>query len=305
MFEYLQLQYRMTNRKLATLGFHPVVGYLVLLLVFVGGSCFLYLKTDYANYLYTIFTLSIIAKLSERRRNYFLKSIYNKIDYLKLRLIENSIILFPFLVFLAFKQSFYTMIIICVIGLSMALVNFRVGSNFTIPTPFSKRPFEFVVGFRNTFYFYFGIAFLLYQSIITNNFNLGVFAFIIVYLISISYYSKPENEYYVWIFNQTPKEFLLEKIKIALWNTTLLSIPVIGILVFYFPSFWYFVLLVLLMGYLYLSTFILAKYSNFPNEMNLPHGIMFGVCFMFPPLILVLIPYFYSLSTNRLNALLL
>ena len=37
---------------------------------------------------------------------------------------------------------------------------------------------------------------------------------------------------------------------------------------------------------------ILAKYSTFPSEINLPEGIKIAFAISFPPLILLIIPYF-------------
>ncbi|MBK7030860.1 MAG: hypothetical protein IPH45_17355 [Bacteroidales bacterium] len=50
--------------------------------------------------------------------------------------------------------------------------------NFTIPTPFSKHPFEFAVGFRKTFLAWLFAYFLTIMAISVGNFNLGVFSWL-------------------------------------------------------------------------------------------------------------------------------
>jgi hypothetical protein len=60
----------------------------------------------------------------------------------------------------------------------------------------------------------------------------------------------------------------------------------------------------LLLGYVYLVTIILAKYSGYPNEMNLLQGILIGISLLFPPILIGIIPFFYLQSIKRLNDIL-
>ena len=59
-----------------------------------------------------------------------------------------------------------------------------------------------------------------------------------------------------------------------------------------------------LIGFAFLWTVILAKYSAYPNEINIPEGILFALCIYFPPLLIALIPFFYVKSIKKLNLLL-
>jgi len=107
--------------------------------------------------------------------------------------------------------------------------------SIVIPTPFSQKPFEFMVGFRNTFYL---IAFAYTLTIIAvhaDNFNLGVFSLLLVLLLAAGYNSNSENSFYVWQFALSPFRFLYYKIKLSLWHSFLLCSPVILILcIFHF-----------------------------------------------------------------------
>jgi hypothetical protein len=55
---------------------------------------------------------------------------------------------------------------------------------------------------------------------------------------------------------------------------------------------------------LFLWTVILAKYSAYPGEMNLPEGMIIAISIYFPPLLLAIIPFFYTKSIRKLKYIL-
>jgi hypothetical protein len=124
---------------------------------------------------------------------------------------------------------------------------------------------------------------------------------LLISITTLSYYSKPEEEYYVWVHADTIKSFLIKKIIIATKNYTLLTIPIlIGLLIFY-PTKLDLILLFLFIGILFLWTILLAKYSTFPDEIHLSIGLIITFTILFPPLVLVVIPYLYTKSINNLK----
>lgn len=174
----------------------------------------------------------------------------------------------------------------------------------TIPTPFYKKPFEFVVGFRNTF-FLIPIAYILcYISISVVNFNLGIFSILLLFFIVLPYYSNLENEFYIWSFHHSAKDFLFEKIKTGLWFTSYLILPIFINLSLFFSAEIELLLTFIILGYAYLICFILAKYATYPSEMNIPQGVLIAFSLLFPPLLMGIIPYFYFKSKKQLNTLL-
>ncbi|MDB4293234.1 ABC transporter permease [Maribacter sp.] len=217
---------------------------------------------------------------------------------------ENVLIILPFALVLIFQNAIILIPMLMVLATVLAFVNFNTTLNLTIPTPFYKRPFEFTVGFRNTF-FVFPVAYVVtYISISVENFNLGIFSMLLVFLVSISYYSKLENEYYIWSFNLSPKNFLTEKIKTGLLYTAFSSLPIFIVLAIYFNSELETLLTFLTLGFAYLITIVLAKYSAYPNEMNIPQGVLIAISLIFPPILIGVIPYFYYQSKKRLNTIL-
>jgi len=299
--DYFVLQLVMNNRKTKEAGFNPVLGYLMGLIVFVLLSEYIFHKTEFAKYLVILVCFSFQFKLSENRRTDFLLSTFGDKSKNKIRVLENSIVCIPFVSILIFKNLFLEAVILFICSITIALFSFRTSLNFTIPTPFSKNPFEFSTGFRKTF-FIFPLAYALTTiAINVDNFNLGIFSMLLISITTLSYYSKPEEEYYVWVHAETTKSFLKKKIIIATKNYILLTIPIlIGLLIFY-PIKFDLILLFLFIGILFLWTILLAKYSVFPDEIHLSIGFIIAFTILFPPLILVVIPYFYTKSINNLK----
>lgn len=137
----------MTNRRFKDIGFEPIFAYIILTLGFFGLSIYLFNKTEFAVYVYLLFALTLIGKLSETRRTEFLKICFGDTQLKIIRITENLICSIPFFVFLLYKQLFLFAGLLLTLTTILALVNFRTTLNLTIWTPFSKRPFEFPTGF--------------------------------------------------------------------------------------------------------------------------------------------------------------
>lgn len=301
MKEYFTLQFKMANRKLEAYGLEPALGYLLISAGFAGLSLFLFYKTEFAPYILMLISLALTSKLSERRRNDFLKICFVAMRYKLIRMIENFLSIIPFLIVLLYKHNYLGSLILAVISLLFALSSFKTNLSFTIPTPFYKKPFEFTVGFRNTFLI-FPLAYILTAiAISVDNYNLGIFSLILIFLAALSFYPQPENEYFVWSFALSPKKFILEKAKTALVFTSVLSLPVILSLCFFYYGNIYALAAFYIGGCLLLITVIFAKYAAYPNEMNMPEGIIIALCMSFPPLLLVSAPYFYIRATTKLQ----
>ena len=294
----------MSNRKLTEFGLPLFLAYIILFIGFFGLSVYLFSNTDFAEYFYILLGLGLLIKLTDRKRNEFLKLCFSENNYLKLRFLENLVAIMPFVLFLVYQKSYPAIPVLVVFAAILTFIDFNTSLNFNIPTPFYKRPFELTVGVRYTLFIFPIAYFLTYISVSVGNFNIGVFSMLLVFMITLSYYSKLENEYYVWSFSLTPKEFLAEKIKTGLPYSTLAIIPiVIPLGIYFYPQLETLVTFVIL-GYSYIITLILAKYSVYPNEMNIPQGILIAISFIFPPILVGIIPYFYHQSSKRLNGIL-
>ena len=294
----------MTNRKFKDAGFSPLLAYILLTALFVALSITLFQKTAFAQYFYFLLALNLIGNLSDTRRAEFLKITFGDIQLKKIRIAENLIYSFPFFAFFLYKQLFGCAGLLWLLTTILALVNFRTTFNFTIWTPFSKRPFEFTAGFRNTFYIFFAAYVLTIIAVLVNNFNLGVFAMLLVFATTLSYYSKPENEYFVWIHNLKPTVFLLSKIKTALLFSSSIALPIVIILAIFIPQNIGMLSIFLLVGWAFLISIIVSKYAAYPDEINIAQGACLALCIWFPPMLIVLIPFLFKQSKKRLSGLL-
>lgn len=304
MWVYLRLQFAILNRKITDFGIPPIVAYPLFIATFILLCETLYAKTNFANYLILLVALSLVSKLSQPKRNGFLKSIFNKKVFMCVRIIENIICCLPFTIFLAYKNQLLFVAVLNLLVLLIALLKFNVNVNFTIPTPFEKKPFEFTIGFRNTFYIFPLAYFLTYTSISVDNFNLGVFSLLLVCITCFSFYSKVENIFFVWSFNLTPSMFLIEKTKTCLMYFTLLGLPIVLALSSSFFSRIDVLFGAFLLCYAYLTAVIFAKYAAFPNKISMQQGILIALSIIFPYLILIIIPFLYSLAIKKLTPIL-
>lgn len=294
----------MLNRSIAELGLNPVLGKVVIALAFLGISWYLFYKTVYAEWIYPFVGLFYLFRLSERERNDFLKLTYPGRQYTTIRMIENFLLISPFVFFLLYEGSLNIAVALFLVSGMLALIHIGGIGHFTLPTPFSRRPFEFPGGFRKT-YVLTMLAYLLAGiGIAVGNFNLGVFAMVLVFLNCMYFYYYPERLYYVWIFSSNPQQFLFRKVKTAVGYSTLLSLPIAAGLGLFFNDKLMIVLAFLLLGYLYLMTIILAKYSAFPGRMSLPQELLIAFGIWFPPLLLGVIPFFYIQAVKRLKEVL-
>jgi len=301
---YFNIQYKRLKRWFEKIGLNPILAIFLFILFFLFASKFLFYKSDFAKWIYLIFAVSMLFKLGERSRNKQLKIIFSKDLYLKVRLIENAFIMLPFLIFLAHEQEYLLALGLLVISLFLALVNIKLSLNRQILTPFKRFPFEFIVGFRKTFFFIFLIYFICFKSIQVGNYNLGVFALGLLFLTAMSYYLNPEDKYFVWIFAEKSPVFLKRKMLTSFICASMLSTPVLISLLITFPENLLTTLAVYLLAYVFLSSIIVAKYSAYPHEINLPQGILYALSLWFPPMLLIVIPIFYKQSKRNLRMIL-
>jgi len=301
---YINLQLRILNRQLVSLGIHPFLFYFFAVLVFFGVSSSLFRKYDFAEYVYALLPVALFSNLSTRQRNDFLKSIHTKMNFYKIRMVENSLISLPFFLFLLFKEMYLVAFLLLILANFLSVINIESKSRFVLPTPFYRYPFEFTVGFRKTYLMVLIAYAICLIGILVGNFFLSLLGLVIIFFTCYLFYARPEPSFFVWIFSAAPKKFIRIKVQIALVYTLLLCLPVIIALnVFYIENI-HIILLVLLFGLLLVIASLLGKYTQYPSEMNLIQGMSIGLSIVFPPLFFILIPIFYFQSIRRLNEIL-
>lgn len=301
MQEYFSLQVKFFARKLKEFGIHPIIGILLLIIAYALSTYILFSKTIYAAPVYMLISLSFVIKLDSIERNNFLKQVFKKKDYYYLRIIENEIVILPFVLGLFFYQEYIYIVLLVVIGCLMAFVSLNWNPSYVLPTPFYKKPYEFIVGLRTWFYLVGLDYFLTIMAVKYDNYNLGIFAIIFLFVLFISSYMKPENEYFVWNYSLNPPGFLMKKILESFLHSSLLLAPVVLLIGLMFPKNMMNTFLFLGLGYVFLSASILAKYASYPLETQLPYMILLILSVFFPPFLLILIPFLYWKATQHLN----
>lgn len=301
---YLSLQIKFFNRHIKANDIHPAFAYIFLLAVFIFFSVYLFNQTEYAPYIYFFIPIPVWGWLTASKRNSFLKTSFTPKTYRSLRALENLTVAFPFAAFLAFKNHYLVGFSILFMGIIFSFFQVKKQGNFTIPTPFYKYPFEFTAGFRRNFLFIISSWILTGIGIIVNNFNLSVFGLILIFLCGLSFYTLPENKFFIWIYSKNPNQFLFHKIKIAFWYILILSAPCLISLLIFFPEKCFIILAFQGIGFLIVCESLLGKYAVYPAELNLPQALAIAFSVLFPPLLVVLLPLFYWLSLKKLNPIL-
>lgn len=301
---YFYLQFQRFKRLLTEIGINPVLGMILGVVLFVGLSLLLFRQTEFAGYIYAFFGLSYVLNLGAKERTNPMQLIFTTQTFTAIRLLENTMAITPFLVFLALKNEWLILLATGLLSIVSAIFQFGKNFSFTIKTPFWNYPFEFITGFRSTVFLMIFAYIIAVKALQIGNFNLALFGLAILFLVSLSFYGKPENSYFTWIFSANSRAFLGHKIKTALICISILTLPMAAMLLICTPDKWLFVISIQAIGYILLTTMILAKYSAYPLEMNVPQALMFGMCVWFPPAILIVLPLFYTQSLKRLRSIL-
>jgi len=304
MKEYFILQFKMQNRQLTEWGIEPVIGYVLGLFAFIVLSIKLFEATQFAEYFYMVVALSVVLKWNEVNRNDFLKLCYSRKGYTKIRIIENLLVSIAFISFLLVQEKYLSSVLLAISACLFSLIDLKSKSSFTVPTPFYKHPFEFALGFRTNYILYLCAYLLTLMAIYVDNFNLGIFALLLTLLSCLSYYTNAEDAFYVWVFSLSPKEFIRYKLKNIIHYATLLCLPITISLSLFFYTKIDIILGVQCIGYLFIFTTMLAKYSVFPEKINIRFGIVLALTVWLPLLLVLIIPYLYIQSTKKLKEIL-
>ncbi len=298
---YFQLQYRRGIRTLNDHGIYPWIAILVTILLFYFVSYRLLNGFDFGEYIYLALGLSSATSIADPRRHDFIKMISRPADNRIIRLAEQVIILFPFIIGLLIFEWYWI-----ALGLSLAIIIFSfinksVVLPFTIPTPFGRRPFEFPRGFRMSLIPLIGSYLLIPIGLSAGNFNLALASIAVIGLISGNYFIQPEPRFYVWMHSKTPQAFLIEKIKTIVLYILLCIAPITIALLVYDSSRCATIMLMGLAAVVFVVMCMLSKYIAYPSEINIAAGFAMGMSILFPPLMLIIVPVFYFKAIKRLD----
>lgn len=304
MQEHFQLQYKLFNRHLREFGINPWLAYGLMVLLFIGISELFFQRMTLPEYIYPLISLSFFSILQNAERSEFFKRIYLPQKYQKIRIIEYILLALPFAIFMLYKAAFLSCIGFLAVVLVMSFLPNIKMSGRSLPTPFGRFPFEFTIGFRKSFPAFILAAILLGIALKVDNFNLGMFSIALVFAIFLSYFSLAEPLTYIRVFACSKSDFLQRKMKTAAFYSIAFALPFAVVLGIFYPAKILFIAALLLLGMLYVWAALLGKYAAYPSALNILQGFALGFSLMFPPLLLLVIPWFYKLSLKNNKILL-
>lgn len=301
MREYFGLQCKRGLRFFSDAGVHPFLGCCVCLVLWGVFAKVTFSNTTYAAFLFIGLQGAALTSLSSAHRSEFLQIHFTKRQLWRLRCVENLAVSLPFAgVLLVFGNAYWVLGSLLLAGILSTWTHAFRGS-WVVPSPFGQHPFEFLIGFRKTGWVWLLSCVLIGLAVFTSNFNVGVFACILTFLMALGFFLKPESELVVWQYAFTPKTFLFHKLTRASWQLAVLVVPLWLILVLTFPDFWQGLALLLLIGFLGVWTVVLAKYAAFPYEIGVSEAVILGVCLLFPPFVVLGLIYFFGKAKRNLS----
>ena len=298
---YFELQRIRLERFIRAFGLPPWAAVILSLILLAVITFILFIKTSFAALLLGFFGLSFCFALSEKYRNYFLLQTYHNKEYRLIRIIENGLVIIPFIIAMLVLGGFLEAFITLLIAVVFSFIKFRGFQGKAKQTIFSKNPFEYTVGVRQWGLLFIGSYILTAIAIYVGNFELGLFSLALIPITSLSFYSKPENYYFVWNYNSGTKEFLIDKIKVAMKYNLWIIFPILISLLIFDPIKAPWLLAVFLVGNLMLIAMILGKYTAYPQEVSVAQGILMGICFIVFPLLIILIPFLWKKANDQLS----
>lgn len=283
------------------LGVNPYVGLMSGAVLFIFMSFIFFKKVTYPEYIYPSLALLYVIPLGNISRNEFLKITFLERYYFMIRMLENLICILPFCIFLVIQKQYLISTLTGVAAILLSFLNKVSRPDFVIPSPFSRNPYEFTTGFRRTYILLIGIFILTGIAIYYRNFNLGIFALLMQFLVCCSFYSVNDPIFFVWIHAQTPEQFLRNKIKNGLVYCLCLSLIIATALFIVWPAMGIWIFVVSLIGFLYLIVVILSIFANYPAPSTVSQKIQVAVSMLCPPLLPFVIPNLYYQALRRLN----
>ena len=301
---HFELQLIRLKRWFDYIGIHPIVGVVIASLLFIVGAQLLFYKTSYAAYILIALGMSIILKLSDTGRNEMIHLLYGKANSRQIRAYENLIVASPFVLYLLYEAQWWMALVMLVLSVGSALMRFKQGISWAIPTPYRRLVFEYTIGFRKNLWLIILFYFVFGQSIAVQNFNLSMVSLIALSLLGMSFLMRNEHHYFIWIYTKSVRSFLLHKLKISLIAVSVLILPVVAIMLYTYTDQWFLILTAYLIGLWYQGFGILTKYSSYPRELSLVKAIVFIISLMCPPLMAILSIRYFRQSENKLIPLL-
>lgn len=301
---YFKLHAKFLKRQIVDAGFPALILFPAIICLYLSLYYLVKSFPPWGTYLLIIVNFQYLFYLSDFKRNDFLKTIFPINAYYKIRILENILISFGTFILLIVNNHY--MLALLLLGCCILFMFTSTTSVWkrSIPTPFTKKPFEFIIGFRQTWL----LLVLFYAvgiiAVTADNPNLILFCLFCTCLCCMFYYQTPEPVLIHWNQNRKASNFLRYKIGRGIIQLTLLLVPLLLLFGIGYPDQLYQACIVWLLGLILITFIITLKYAVFPRTMNVTEATIVGLCVIFYPLILAVIPYYYFKALHNLKNLL-
>lgn len=298
---YFKLRWTLFLRKLSGHGIKPIVAGIAIVALIILAAVYLPERTENAGEIVVGISLYFISMNMNRDRNRFLQFQFGKIQSMIVNALEALFIASPGIFINLLYGEFLLSALLLIAAILIGISNFSIPQPSSLPTPYRKTPFEFIVGFRTAFWTYLLVIAAMAVGYFSENANLSFFSLIIISLLHIGFYQKPEAPQWVIIFKQNASGFLWLKCKQALVNHNLTLLPFVIIQYLLFSESLPWILMLFALSNIYLMTTIFLKYSSYPSEVQITDGVIFAISLVVPPLLFLTIPVLLNKSKKHLN----
>lgn len=286
---YYRLQFLSLKRSIEDAGL-PIAGGIILL--FVGYGVLFYAAKQsqiFGALVLLVVQHSLLMRLNHKDRIDFIRQLFPAERFAKIMLLENLLITMPLLciaVYLSIWAAVLGLLILPLLHQQLSSLNI---TRTRTPTPFSQKPFEFIILFRRWWIALLALHVLLGIALYVGNENLPFVLLSVQILLSLQAYDVVENELLVWNYNLSPQAFLLHKVKRGVAQCLLLCAPMLLALLIAYPDHVLVISLMIGIAMLLLWLSVLMKYSSYPN----PPGFLAMLYTISAVFTFILIPYLY------------
>lgn len=298
---YFRLQFLVFKRQVEDTGLHFIAGLSILLLIYV----FLFLLTraypDYTGVLVVYLALYMLHRQIVPNRLDFLKSIFLQKQFAKIRLIESSLCIVPFIPLLVYSQQWWLLLVVLFLPLVFMFDVVRSKSNLIVYAPFKSTAFEFIILFRK-FWLYVLLTYVVCViGLYYENTMLCIVLTVGMVFFTVSAYDFIEEEYVLWNYTLYPQAFIKHKVKEGILQFSILLSPMLFLFLLFDRGALLWATVVWGVGVLLIMLAIFMKYSVYPRRLSIIEGVKFIPVAFVPVLVIVFFPFYYRKAIKNLK----
>lgn len=278
---YIQLRLKQFVRFYSFNGMHPLLGIPLTALVHVVLSALLYDKAPYADWIYAAVAMGTVTELQNDKTNNVLRQMLTKQLFFKVKLLENVMILLPFIIIMAYYQSWLPLlsVLLLIIPYSYSSKKLPKPQIRSLATPYKGYAYEGNFAFRAMFVAYIiYVGLLVVGSLVQNPYVLFIPFFILLYCLQAAY-GELESPIYIWTYRMSAGKFLRQKLYTLLRNYIITFLPFLLLGVVIYNEEWQMFLFSFCIGLLSIIGSLFIKYHFYPSRIivQISQVVFFGI----------------------------